>query len=126
MLSCGEGGTGRVRPLQQRLRCLLLHQLVQARRTAPHLPLPCYCSAGGGGEHSLDFGDGGSAGSGGGLPLVLLSLQPGSALVLDRLNISGTSSPEAGKAELPTWIEVGCAGGQHGIQLAFSRSMPDV
>lgn len=46
------------------------------------------------------------------MPLVLLSLQPGSALVLDRLNISGTSSPEAGKAQLPTWIEVGCVGGR--------------
>lgn len=40
------------------------------------------------------------------MPLVLLALQPGSTLVLDSLNVSGTSSPQAGKAQLPTSIEV--------------------
>lgn len=65
--------------------------------------LPC-CLAGGSGTHSLSFGT--DAAGSPGMPLVLLSLQPGSTLVLDSLNVSGTSSPQAGKAQLPTSIEV--------------------
>ncbi|PRW56437.1 kinase [Chlorella sorokiniana] len=56
---------------------------------------------GGGGLRSLDFGNGSS-----GTPLVLLSLQPGSTLVLDSLNVSGTASPREGKAQLATSIEL--------------------